>query len=309
MQAKCGEAVAAALGRPLDQSERKGIDARIRLERVLLARKGGDEWRRMSGTQQLRAAAEAAAGKMIADVAKAKQRVGLMVPIFDRIENELNRGPQPTAKNPTARQDAISRRLAPDTGKAGGLSIESSAFAQEKMALGRLRSVLQASHPKFLGLLEDKQGMSDLMHEIYGEDTGNAVAKAAAKAWKENADEMRDRFNTVGGDIGKLGEHYFPQNHEPYRVGNAKLPAWTQFLMPLLDRDKYLQPDGTRKTDAEVKDFLGHAFDNIINDGKPTYADLQAPQPDMLTPNLFRKTQSGYALYADRNAQHRQIFF
>jgi len=66
MQAKCGEAVAAALGRPLDQSERKGIDARIRLERVLLARKGGDEWRRMSGTQQLRAAAEAAAGKMIA---------------------------------------------------------------------------------------------------------------------------------------------------------------------------------------------------------------------------------------------------
>lgn len=306
MREACIAAVQTALQRDLQPGEARGIESRIRLHMNLLARRGGDEWRSLSGSQRLNAAAEAAARALVSDIAKSKQRIALMVPVFDRIESALNA----SGMKPTDRLRTISRLLAADPGTRTGapMSIESSAIAQEKMALGAMRKTLLATNPKVMGLFENAAGMRDLMREIYGEHTGNATAAEGAKLWKKYADEARDRFNAAGGDIGKLGEHYFPQHHDPYLVGNAKLQPWLAKLVPLLDRDKYLENDGTRMTDARVREFLTHAFDSIINDGKPSYQDMKL-QPDMLNKDMFGKNSFGYGLFADRNAQHRQIFF
>ena len=306
MREACVAAVEQALQRELKPGESRGIERLIRLHMTLAARENTKEWRALSGTQRLNAAAERAARALVSDIAKAKQRIALMVPIFDRIEQTLNRA----GTGPTDRLQAFSRLLASDPGTRDGapMSVESSAIAQEKTAMGAMRKLLLSTNPRIMGLFEDRAGMRDLMREIYGEHTGNASAAEGAKKWKEYADEARDRYNAAGGDIGRLGEHYFPQHHDPYLVARGGLAAWTAKLMPLLDRDKFLENDGSRMSDDRVKTFLKNAYDTIINDGKPTYQDMKV-QPDMLNKDMFAKNSYGYGLFADRNAQHRQIFF
>lgn len=309
MKIVCQAAVTEAIGRELKQGEADGITARILKWQNLLGKRDNATWRSLSGSQRLSAAAEAAAKEIISDLAKKKQRINLMVPVMDRIENSLN-GVGVTPDRPLERLKALGRLIAWSTSnKEGtGLALESSAMAQEKLALGQLRKALLATNPKVMGLFEDKAGLHDLIREIYGEDTKNPVAREAAESWRSYTDEARDRYNANGGDIGKLGEHYFPQNHDPYRVGQARLETWLSHLLPLLDRDKYLRLDGTRMSDKEVRTFMTHAFDNIINDGASKYEDMKL-QPDALNKDMFAKKEFGYGLYADRNAHHRQIFF
>lgn len=312
MKDVCKAAVAEAIGRDLKQGEADGITSRILRWQNILSKRDNATWRSLSGSQRLTAAAEQAAKEIIADLAKKKQRINLMVGVMDRIENTLNQAGAITRDKPLERLKAIGRLIAwsTDNRQGTGLALESSALAQEKMALGQLRKVLLATNPKVAGLFEDKDGLHDLIREIHGEDTGNAVAKDAAKSWKSYADEARDRFNAAGGDIGKLGEHYFPNYSDPYRVGQAGLDKFLKDLIDgnLLDRDKYLRLDGTRMSDGEVREFFTHAFSNIINDGASKYEDMKL-QPDMLNKDMFAKKEFGYGLYADRNAHHRQMFF
>lgn len=312
MQDVCRAALEKAIERPLKQGEAEGVTARILLHKRLLARGNTPEWRNLSDSQRLTAAAAAAAKEIIMDAAKRKQRVALMVPALSRIESTLDKEGKPSKEKPLARLLALGRLIAWDTDNRQGttMSLSSSAEAQAKLALGQMRKTLLATNPKLMGLFENKAGMRDLIREIYGEKTGNADAREGAAAWKKVTDEQRDRYNANGGDIGKLGEHYFMNHTDPFKLGKAGIDAWANRLIDgkLLDRDKYLRFDGTKMSDDEVREFMGHAGDTLLNDGKATYQDMKQ-QPDMLGKDMFAKKAYGYGLYADRNAGHRQIFF
>jgi hypothetical protein len=303
MREACVKAVEDVLGRGLHPGEARGIEDRINKWHRLLGRRNDEAWRAMGKSARLSAAAKAAAGELIGDIVKQRQRVQLATLAWDRMENTL---PDFDPKDPTARLRALSRVYAWDPAKGASGSIESQAQGLRNLYTGHMIDAFKAAEPKLLGLIQSKKGIADLIREIHGQDTGNAVAKSGAAAWKKVADEMRDRINAAGGDVGKLGEQYFPNHHDRYRVGNAGFQRWYKDTEPLLDKGKYLREDGSRMQPDELKDFFGHVFDTIINDGKNKG---EKRQTDMIGPQMLDGSGRGYGLYADRNSQHRQVFF
>ena len=317
MRDDCKFAVEDALGRPLRAGEARDIENQVSLQMRLLARKDPQAWSSLSSAERFHQGAEAAAQSIIGDLKLKQQRVRLQIAAHDRIENALNEAientPEPTFMErawakvtgtpaEAGRQlHALSQILAFDTQARGMTSAETHANAVQNESLGRLMP-LWNSVKGFAGLFENQKGVRDLVHELFGEESGNAAAKAGAKVWMQVTDELRDRANAAGGDIGKLDEWHYPQSHSQARIGNAvpgdpnaSLEKWTNDTLPLLDRDKYLNTDGSRMSDDAVRDFLRNAFDSIITDGQ-----------NKVEPG---KGRPGYGSIANRKSASRQIFF
>jgi hypothetical protein len=238
---ECIEAVEQAIGRTLRANESKNIEDAVNQQYRLLARKDPAAWAALSPADKLTQAAQSAAADMVAEVQKKQQRVRLTIARHDAIENWLGGefAKLPEDAKPGDYQRVVSRLLAFDAkgrGPPGG-SVETRAASIEKEALGRLMP-LWNSVKGFAGLFENAQGVSDLVHEIYGENTGNAAAKAGAAIWRQVTEELRQRANAAGAKIGKLEDWAVTQNHSQGRVAKAGLDTWTEATLPLLDRDK-----------------------------------------------------------------------
>jgi hypothetical protein len=110
----------------------------------------------------------------------------------------------------------------------------------------------------------------DLALEVFAQGnagTGNAIAKAGAKAWLETTEALRTRFNAAGGDVRKLDYGYLPQAHDQTRVLAAGMDSWALVTLQHLDRSRYLREDGARMSDGEVLDVLFRAWETISSDG------------------------------------------
>ena len=137
----------------------------------------------------------------------------------------------------------------------------------------------------------------DLALEVFAmgkANTGNAAAKAGAEAWLKVTENMRQRFNSAGGDVGRLDYGYLPQAHDQTRVLRKGRDEWAQQVLPLLDRSRYLREDGARMSDAEVLDIMRGAWETISSDGLNKTA-----------PGGFR----GSGARANRGSESREIHF
>lgn len=294
MRSDCEEAVAEALGRSLRRGEANEIESAVSLHMRLLARKDPEAWAALGPYERLQEGAKAAAEDMVARVKKQQQRVALQIQAHDRIENTLRDAfdSLPDNAKPGAELRALSGILAFDAKGKGMVSAEMWGRAIGQEALGRLLP-LWHNIKGFAGLLGNPEFRTQLVKELFGEETGNSAAKEGAKAWMQVTDELRDRANAAGMDIGKLDEWHYPQSHSQARVAGAGLEKWMNDLMPMLDRDKYLNTDGTHMGDERVQDLLTHVYDSIITDGQ-----------NKVTPG-----KEGYGITANRMSQHRVVFF
>lgn len=137
----------------------------------------------------------------------------------------------------------------------------------------------------------------DLAIEVFAQGkagTGNALARQGAQAWLEVTDQMRQRFNNAGGDVGKLDYGYLPQAHDQARVLAAGRDKWAQEVLPMLDRSRYVNEDGARMNDAQVLDVLRGAWETISSDG----ANKAAPGQ-----------MRGTGARANRRGESREIHF
>lgn len=298
MKPACLDAVEKALGRPLTQGEADGIEKEVNLQMRLAARRDPAAWQALSATKRLEAGAQAAAQAMLHDIQKKAQRLELQIAAHDRIENALNdrleaRDESGKATDPGDLLRDASGLLAFDVKGHGFTSVETWAHALANESMGRL-TPLWNSVKGLGGLFENPKGVSDLVHELFGQDTGNADAKAAAKAWHQVVDELRDRANAAGMDIGKLDEWHYPQSHSQSRVAMAGINRWLGDTLPLLDRSKYLNEDGSSMGDDQVSEMLRHVYDTITSDGV-NKIDPGAPK--------------GYGTTANRLSQHRAVFY
>lgn len=300
MRDECVAAVEEAIGRSLRAGESRKVEEAVNNQMKQLAKKDPAMWAALSPSDRLQKAAEAAAADMVADVRKKQQRVRLQILAHDRIENWLGDefARLPPDSKPGEHARVVSRLLAFDAAgrQPPGGSAETRANSIEKEALGRLMP-LWNSVKGIAGLFENTQGVSDLVHEMYGEHTGNAAAKAAADSWRIVTEELRQRANAAGADIGKLEDWAVTQNHSQGRVAKAGVEAWTEATLPLLNRDKYINSDGSHMNDAQMREFLLHAYDSIITDGLNKREPGESGAP------------SAGAGIANRGAAHRQIFY
>ena len=137
----------------------------------------------------------------------------------------------------------------------------------------------------------------DLALEVFAQGkggTGNAMAQKGAAAWLKVIEDMRQRFNNAGGDVGQLDYGYLPQAHDQARVRAAGKDQWAAETLALVDRSRYLREDGVRMSDAEVLDVLRAAWDTISSDGANKTA-----------PGAFK----GSGARANRGSQSREIHF
>jgi hypothetical protein len=266
VKSPCIQAVQAALGRALTAAQAKSVDDGISLQMRLLARQDPAAWGKLSKSERLTQAAQSAANAMVAEVKKDQQRLLLTVAAHDRVEQFVN---SLAGKKPGDKLRALSNTLDFNT-KGGGNFTSAASWIKsiQEETFSKLIDTWSASHPKFFGLFENRAGTRDLVREMFGEKTGNPAAAAGAKAWIDSMNELRDRGNAAGKDVGKLNEWHFPQSHSSNRVGSAGIEKWLGDLMPLLDRTKYLNEDGSRMADSKVREIMSQAYDSITTDGQ-----------------------------------------
>ena len=281
MQPKCIAQVSAAAGRALTNAEIRGIDERMDSSMRSLARQDQQGWMAKSKDTQVLEAAQAAMADLKAQAARkvenAQRQVIKTVETQQRIADlKANMG---SSQSRALVEDLNNTHLYNDgikkTYTSGLMDLIDAAGSTQGASTGR--KVLQ-----FLFDAENPQMTKDLVAEIFAMGKGgtkNTLAQQGAKAWLDTIEAMRSRFNDAGGDVGKLDYGYLPQPHDSARVRQAGADAWTQATLPLLDRSRYLNADGSRMNDAQVTDLLRAAHETLATDGlnKQTPGQFKGP--------------------------------
>jgi len=281
MRSECIEAVGKALGRSITQDEAQGIEDRLRENMRELARKDPAAWRTLSTADRLMQGAEAASKQLLAEASKKKQRVALQIMAHDRV---------------TGRYEALTAKGRTPFAAVGRMLQNVDAYSKgvAKEYFSSLVDTLHAVDTKWLGMVEDAGSVQRFVREVMGQATGDARAAKAAKAWLDTIEEMRQRFNRAGGDIGKLDYGYLPQPHDQARVAVAGKEKWVADTLPLLDRKRYLNEDGTTFSDEQMREMLGRAWETIATGG------LNKMEPGKAV---------GTGSRANRGSDHRAIHF
>lgn len=115
-----------------------------------------------------------------------------------------------------------------------------------------------------------KARLDNIVRELFGENTGDAKAKAIAMAWKEVSEQLRQDFNALGGGIGKLEGWGLPQGHDKQALLDYGREKWIAYMKKdgVLDRERTVNPVTRRAlSDAELEETLGVIWDRITSDG------------------------------------------
>lgn len=192
--------------------------------------------------------------------------------------------------------EAVDLLIARDySGRTSVESIEQRVMGYQSYFLRKLLDTWEALGNDFLGFFQDRAKALDLMREIHGQPSGNALAARAAQIWHQVAEEMRQVFNAAGAQVAKLQDWGAPRHHSQERVARAGQTQWVDDVMPYLNRTRYVDElTGTPWSDAEMREFLMRVWETIATDGK-----------NKLIPGQFR----GVGKRANRHAEHRELHF
>lgn len=290
MKDKCIAAVAQAIGRDITKQEAQGLEDRLLKNMRFEASKDPAAFRMLSSDDRLKLGAKLAAEELIKEADLKKRRIAMTIQAHDRIQNFLGEAQ-------TAGMDgleALRRTLVfVSDGKSNTISVESRSTAIRNDAVRQLVDTFEAVDPRFWGMFESPEGVKLLTRAIFGETTGNAQVDKGAKAWLDVAAQMRDAFNRAGGKIGLLENWSLPQHHSQAKINSAGADTWIQDTLPKLNRDKYVNDDGTRMNDQQLEEVLRGAWLTLATGGI-----------NQITPGA-----PGGGMLANRRASHRELHF
>jgi hypothetical protein len=267
---KCAAAVrAAAAGRKLSSDKLATLNEALDAAARDLARQDPPRWRALTRDQRMAEALQKASDDLHGEAALKEHRANLqLLRVADtdaRIAEQMRIGK-------TTRSQAQIRDIA---------NSNDYVHAVRDEAVSGLKDFMDAAESKDgtgamrnLGMrifdLDNPKMTADIVREIFKSadgHTGNAVAKAAARAWLDTIEAMRQRFNAAGGSVGKLGYGYLGQAHDMARIVKASADEWAAKVMPLLDRKQYLNSDGAFMKDVEVMALLRQAHETLATGG------------------------------------------
>lgn len=273
MKPQCIQAVQAAAGRALTQSEIKKIDDRIAATMRNMARKDPAAWRGMSADQRVIDASRQAMQDIQAEAALKVLRAQLQIVKTAAMEARVG---DLMTSYAVGRNKALVKELEQTDAYVEGIKRESMSGLVDLLDAVDSREGAGAGRRALMFLFdaENPQMSADLAREIFRNadgSTGNQLAQKGAKAWLESIEQMRQRFNAGGGDVGQLDYGYLPQPHDQGRVRGAGDAAardkWVQEILPLLDRQRYLTEDGALMRDADLVGVLNSAWDTLATGG------------------------------------------
>lgn len=291
MKERCIAAVAQAIGRDITQQEAQGLEDRILKNMRFEASKDPDAFRKLSPDERLKLGASMAAEELVQEAELKKRRIALTIQAHDRIETFLNEAKATGLEG----MDALKRTLVfVADGKSNTMSVESRATAIRNDSIRQLIDTFEAVDPRFWGLFESQEGVKTLTRAIFGETKGiDPEIVKGAQAWLQVAGQMRENFNKAGGKIGLLENWSLPQHHSQIKVNKAGADAWINDVIGRLNRDKYVNDDGTRMNDQQLQEVLRNAWLTIATGGI-----------NQITPGT-----EGQSMLANRRAVHRELHF
>jgi len=299
MRPQCRQAVEQAAGRALTEAEIKKIEDRISSTMREMARTD-PTWQSKSTDQRIIESAQRAMADIQHEANLKMQRAQLQVIKTAAMGNRVG---DLMAAYATGRSKALVKEMELTGLYAEGIKRETMSHLVDLLDAvdSRQGAGFGRRAMMFLFDAENPAMTRDLAAEIFNNAdgrSGNHLAQKGAKAWLDSIEQMRQRFNATGGDVGKLDYGYLPQPHDQARVrGNGEAPArdaWVQDTLPLLDRGRYLQEDGSRMTDQQVIAMLNNAWETIVTGG------LNKKEPGQF---------SGSGAKANAGSEHRQIHF
>ncbi|MEG2265686.1 MAG: hypothetical protein RSC68_15290, partial [Acinetobacter sp.] len=260
MKQQCVQAVAQALGKStLNQQEIKNIEQRVIEAKKNIARKDRQRWHNMSDSERLKEAAEQVALDIQAQLQRKKQI--LVDDVLKQTKNiaELDHPTLPAS-------EVIDRMIAAHGDMSGIQSIATKAKAIANIYRGELTD-FYTNVKGGLGIFVDQNLVRNIVQERFGKSSGDTLAKQISDKMGDVFENMRDRFNRNGGDIGKLDDWGIPQSHNAEKLAVAGKQQWVDDATQTIDRNKYVNEDGTLYSDAQVKDLLEYSFDTIVTGG------------------------------------------
>lgn len=279
MTPKCTQAVrAAAGGRQVSDAKIRAIEGAIDSTLRELARQAQQEarqtgkpnrWLSMSRDQQMAEAVTKAMQDLQAEASLKEYRAGLQVVRASETDEAITQIQQ---GQKVSRSQALARFI--ERVHVRGQTVRNEFMAQMEDMLRAAESTEGVGPGRFLLMklfdVDNPQMTADIVREVFKNadgHTGNTAARKAAKSWLDVIEQARVRFNTAGGAIGKLGYGYIGQAHDWMRVHSAGADAWSAKVLPLLDRESYVNPDGSLMSDAQVLDTLKAAHETIATQG------------------------------------------
>lgn len=297
MKPQCATAVRAAAGsRPISEAKLQAIEDAISAQMRELARRDRQRWQGLTRDQRVAEATAKAMEDIQAEAGLKEYRASLQV--LRTAESDARIAEQMQLTGLTRSQGLI--RDIENTGDY--------VHAVRNEAISGLADLMDAAESRDgtgalrnLGMrifdLDNPQMTADVVREVFSNadgSTGNKLAQGGAKAWLDVIERMRQRFNGAGGAIGKLGYGYLSQAHDAVRVLEAGAGAWAKKVLPLLDREQYVRPDGALMNETEVSDLLRGAWETISTGGD-----------NKVEPGQY----SGGGARANRGSDHRVLHF
>ncbi len=152
----------------------------------------------------------------------------------------------------------------------------SEARAIFKQAMGGMQDFLADHSENILGRVRGRAQLSDLVRELHGQDSGNAAAKAIAGSIEQQRERLRNMFNSLGGDIGKLDDYGVAHVHDGRKIRDAGFQPWADDLYGRLDWNRIIDhktgkpfavAKGARPLRADADRFLNEIYQEITTNG------------------------------------------
>ncbi|QTD58735.1 hypothetical protein [Acinetobacter towneri] len=260
MKEQCKQAVAKALGKAsLNQQEAQQIEQRIKDAMKSLAKQDILNWRNLSDADKLTKAGEFVAQDIQAQL-KRKHKIAAQDILTQNKNLALLDHPTLSAS------EVVDRMVAPHGDMSGIQSIDSKARAIASICRGELVD-FYTNIKGGLGVFTDADLVQKIVRERFNDSTGDPLAKQISDKMGEVFENMRERFNRSGGDIGKLDDWGLPQTHSLEKIVLAGKQAWVQKAEGLIDTSKYVHEDGTFYSQQEIRELLEYSYDTLSSNG------------------------------------------
>lgn len=278
---------------PLTDAQAAQIEARIKGAATALRNRDLQAWQSMTADDRTLAAAKLAMQDIASEAARKVRNAQAQVLKTAEIESRFGDASQRGMTRGQFWADEI-QKVADE-----GHALAREYIGQMMNAVGAADSRQGASLGRqalmFLFDADNPAMTRDIAMEIHARGkagTGNQDAIKAAAEFEKVNEALRQRFNSAGGDVGRLDYGYMPNAWDGERVLAAGYDRFAERVLDKVDRSKYTREDGTRMTDAEVLAFLRAAGETIATNGANT-----------AEPGAFK----GAGATANRGSEHRQI--
>jgi hypothetical protein len=151
----------------------------------------------------------------------------------------------------------------------GMVSVANHQHAIFGVAMAELDGVLHEFRKTFVtGQTRNKARLANVVRELFGEKTDDAMAAGFATAAGNVMESLRQRFNHAGGAIGQRKNWGLPQWHDQVALIKGGKQAWSDFVEPLLDPKSLKHPlTGDPLVPSDVRAMLSDVWDTIASDG------------------------------------------